>query len=184
MSPIAMDGTDASKLRLGIFIVSVYDMGLFLFQLERYDSTGLLDKSRDVYPTFVRHVLARLQHHDLVLLPFLSGKQTRQARGEGLVGDRIAIQYDGRSSEFHFGVLALVLFVGFFFALGNFLRSALLGLNGGANKKKDNEDKSYVAGSACRGFHQQFVPPKLHSSLAFTAVLRRVGRLAFFDSSS
>ena len=93
-----MDGTEASKLRLGIFIVSVYDMGLFLFQLERYDSTGLLDKSRDVYPAFVGHVLARLQHHDLVLLPFLSGKQTRQARGEGLVGDRIAIQYDGRSS--------------------------------------------------------------------------------------
>jgi len=93
-----MEGTDASKLRLGIFIVSVYDMCLLLFDLERDDSTGLLDESRDVYPTFVRNVLAGFQDDYLVLLPFLSGKQTRQARGEALVGDGIAIQYHGGSS--------------------------------------------------------------------------------------
>ena len=98
MSPIAMDGTDASKLRLGIFIVSVYDMGLLLFQLERDDSTGLLDKSRNVYPAFVRHVLSGLEYHNLVLLSFLSGKNTCKARGETLVGDGIAIQYHGGSS--------------------------------------------------------------------------------------
>lgn len=98
MSPIAMEGTDASKLRLGIFIVSVYDMCLLLFDLERDDSTGFLDKSRDVYPTFVRNVLAGFQDDYLILFPFLSSEHARQARGKGLIGDGITIQYDGGSS--------------------------------------------------------------------------------------